>query len=71
MKFITALLIIILIYGCESVQNGKTVNEMNWPSAFSILFALIGLALLFHGFPDFHIGKKETHYHNDNEEEIE
>lgn len=43
---------------------------MTWPDAFAALFTLIGLSVLFHGFPDIKIGGKHNYYHNcdDNEE---
>jgi hypothetical protein len=42
---------------------------MNWPEALSIGFAFIGMACMFHGFPDIHIGTKHIHNHYDREEE--
>lgn len=44
---------------------------MNWPEAFSVLFALVGIALLFHGFPNIKIGGTHTtHEHYDREEDL-
>lgn len=42
---------------------------MNWPTAFAILFALGGLALVFHGFPSIKIGGTHTTHNHYNEEE--
>lgn len=45
---------------------------MNWPDAFAMLFALIGLSFIFHGFPDIKIGGTHTtHYHNNENENEE
>lgn len=46
----------------------NTVNYFaNWPTEFTVLFVFVGLALVFHGFPDLHIGKKEIHYHENDD----
>ena len=47
---------------------------MNWPEACATLFGLIGVALIFHGFPNINIGNKyitHKHYHDGVEEETE
>lgn len=47
-------------------------NPMNWPTAFAILFALAGVALIFHGFPNIRFGGTDhNHYHNkENDDEL-
>lgn len=42
---------------------------MNWPEAFAIFFAFIGMSLFFHGFPDIKIGGK--HYYNNKNDDDE
>ncbi len=45
---------------------------MNWSESFAVLFALVGLATMFHGFPSIKIGgqhHQHHHYHKLNEEE--
>lgn len=42
---------------------------LNWPSAFAVVGAIIGIALMFNGFPDITIGGKHEHHYHNNEEE--
>ncbi len=53
----------------EVNEIAKTANTMNWPGAFAILFGLIGVALIFHGFPNIRIGGTDVnHYHKEEDE---
>jgi len=44
-------------------------NITTWPEAFAVLFFLGGIALIFHGFPKIHFGKKEKHYHYEKDDD--
>lgn len=43
---------------------------MNWAEAFAILFGLIGLSFIFHGFPNIKIGGTTHNHYNKKEEKI-
>lgn len=52
-------------------MNEVLESNPNWPAAFMILFFLVGLAMIFHGFPNIRIGGTDNvhnHYNNENEE---